>query len=150
MKRVKVGIKIEEGVKYKPSYLTLGSAGADVFPLMADGEIHNLQPGERKLFKTGIKMEIPNGYEIQVRPRSGLALKKGITVINAPGTLDSDYKGDVGVILINHGTESFEITNNTAIAQLVLQESIIAEYEEILELSETTRGEGGFGHTGNM
>ena len=151
MKRVKVKVILEEGVKFTPSYQTLNSSGADVFPLMADGEKHILHPGERKLFKTGIKMEIPNGYEIQVRPRSGLALKKGITVVNTPGTVDSDYRGDVGVILINHGSEEFEITNETAIAQLVLQESIQAIFETTEnELSETKRGEGGFGHTGNM
>lgn len=89
MKRVKVKVILEEGVKFEPSYQTCGSAGADVFPLMGNGESYALKPGERKLFKTGIKMEIPAGYEIQVRPRSGLALKKGITVINTPGTIDS-------------------------------------------------------------
>ena len=93
MKRVKVKVILEEGVKFKPSYQTCGSAGADVFPLMGNGESYALKPGERKLFKTGIKMEIPAGYEIQVRPRSGLALKKGITVINTPGTVDAkDFK----------------------------------------------------------
>lgn len=93
MKQVKVKLLLEEGVKFEPSYQTLNSSGADVFPLMKDGEKHILHPGERKLFKTGIKMEIPNGYEIQVRPRSGLALKKGITVVNTPGTVDAkDFK----------------------------------------------------------
>lgn len=150
MKRVKVKVISEEGVKFKPSYQTCGSAGADVFPLMGNGESYALKPGERKLFKTGIKMEIPAGYEIQVRPRSGLALKKGITVINTPGTVDSDYRGDVGIILMNHGTEEFVITNETAIAQLVLKEVIQADFETGETLSETTRGEGGFGHTGNM
>ena len=147
MKKISVKVIKEDSVSL-PIYMTDGSAGMDVHAYLKEDII--IKPFERVLVPTGLKVEIPLGYEIQVRPRSGLALKKGITVINAPGTLDSDYKGDVGVILINHGTESFEITNNTAIAQLVLQESIIAEYEEISELSETARGEGGFGHTGNM
>ena len=89
MKKVKVKIKVEEGVIYIPSYQTLLSAGADVFPLMKKEEAYELQPGERKLFPTGIKMEIPDGYEIQVRPRSGLAIKKGITVLNGTGTVDA-------------------------------------------------------------
>ena len=150
MKLVKVKITCENGVKHKPIYQTAGAAGADVFPLMEEGYSHTLQPGERKMFPTGIKMEIPSGYEIQVRPRSGLAYKKGISVINAPGTLDSDYRGDVGIILINHGTEPYEIDCDTAIAQLVLQESIQAVFEDAENLNETERGEGGFGHTGNM
>ena len=152
MKQVKVNIILEEGVKFKPSYQTEHSAGADVFPLMADGEKFVLKPGERKLFKTGIKMEIPVGYEVQVRPRSGLAFKKGITVINAPGTVDSDFTGDIGVILINHGQEDYVITNEIAIAQLVLSEVPQMVFKEIKgeEIKQTARGEGGFGHTGNM
>ena len=150
MKQVKVGIKFEEGVKHKPSYQKISDAGADIFPLLKEGEKYTIMAGERKLFKTGIKLELPDGYEVQVRPRSGLAFKKGISVLNTPGTIDAGYKGDVGVILINHGTEDFEITNDTAIAQLVLKEVIQAVFEEIDELSESDRGEGGFGHTGNM
>ena len=150
MKQVKVGIKFEEGVKHKPAYQKISDAGADIFPLLKEGEKYTIMPGERKLFKTGIKLELPDGYEVQVRPRSGLAFKKGISVLNTPGTIDAGYKGDVGVILINHGTEDFEITNDTAIAQLVLKEVIQAVFEEVDELSESDRGEGGFGHTGNM
>ena len=150
MKQIKVGIKCEEGVIHKPQYQKISDAGADIYPLLKEDENYFLMPGERKLFPTGIKMEIPDGYEIQVRPRSGLAFKKGISVLNAPGTVDAGYKGDVGVILINHGTEDFKITSETAIAQLVLKEVIQAVFEEVDELSESDRGEGGFGHTGNM
>ena len=149
MKRVKVKVILEEGVKFKPSYQTYGSAGADVFPLMGNGESYALKPGERKLFKTGIKMEIPTGYEIQVRPRSGLALKHGISVLNSPGTIDSDYTGFIGVILFNNSDEPFYVKQGDRIAQAVLNKVSLIEWDEKELLVLTKRGEGGFGHTGN-
>ena len=129
----------------EPQYATVGSAGADVRHL---GENTRILPGETKMFPTGIKMAVPLGYEIQVRPRSGLALKKSITVLNTPGTIDSDYRGDVGVILINHGHKEAYIESGERIAQLVLAKVEQAEWEYVDELESTDRGEGGFGHTG--
>ena len=129
-----------------PGYETAQSAGMD---LRADiGEKTVLEPGERKLFPTGLFLEIPEGYEAQVRPRSGLALKHGITVLNAPGTIDADYRGEVGVILINHGIQSFTIQPGERIAQLVFARAARAELLETDALEESERGEGGFGHTG--
>lgn len=129
-----------------PSFATAQSAGVDLRANLSDAVV--LQPGERKLIPTGIFMALPEGFEAQVRPRSGLAYKHGITVLNSPGTIDADYRGEVGVILINHGDEAFEIKDGERIAQMV-----IAKYEQIIfktvsELSETDRGKGGFGHTG--
>lgn len=107
-----------------------------------------LKPFERVLVKTGLFLEIPSGYECQVRPRSGLALKKGITVLNAPGTIDADYRGEVGVILINLSNETFRIEDGERIAQLVFAKFEQADWEETEELSNTERGAGGFGSTG--
>jgi dUTP pyrophosphatase len=107
-----------------------------------------LIPGERKLIKTGLFLEIPEGYEAQVRPRSGLALKNGITVLNSPGTIDADYRGEIGVILINHSSEIFEINSGDRIAQLVFAKVEQAVWYETESLNETERGEGGFGSTG--
>lgn len=130
-----------------PGYETAQSAGMD---LRADiGESTVLRPGERKLFPTGIFLEIPEGYEAQVRPRSGRAARKGITVLNAPGTVDADYRGEVGVILVNLGQESIRITPGERIAQMVFARYERAELEETDRLGQTDRGEGGFGHTGN-
>jgi len=112
-----------------------------------DEAIH-LQEGERVLIKTGLKLEIPSGYECQVRPRSGLAYKHGITVLNSPGTIDADYRGDVGVILINHGTETFTIEPGERIGQLVFAKYERVEFELAKELETTERGAGGFGSTG--
>lgn len=129
-----------------PSYATSGSAGMD---LRANIEQPiTLQPMERKLIPTGIKFALPKGLEVQVRPRSGLALKHGITCVNTPGTVDSDYRGDVGVILINLGTEPFTIYDGDRIAQMVVNRYEQIEWEPVTELSETERGEGGFGHSG--
>ena len=108
-----------------------------------------LQPLERAIIKTGLFIELPIGYEAQVRPRSGLAAKKGITVLNAPGTIDADYRGEVGVILINLSQEPFTIENSERIAQLVVAKHERAEWIEVEVLSETSRGEGGFGSTGS-
>lgn len=127
-----------------PKYAHYGDAGMDVY----SAEDYILKPGERKIFSTGLKVEIPEGYELQVRPRSGLAAKYGITVLNAPGTVDFQYRGILGVILINHGKESFEVKKGDRIAQIVFNKFETAEFIEVEELSETTRGEGGFGSTG--
>ena len=110
-----------------------------------------IHPGERVLIPTGLRVAIPEGYEIQIRPRSGLAIKSGISIVNTPGTIDSDYRGDIGVILINHGKNSFQVFNNDRIAQAIIKETNRIEFEEVSsfdELSKTERGTGGFGSTG--
>lgn len=129
-----------------PSYETEASAGMDVRANL-DAPV-TLAPMQRALIKTGLFLEIPAGYECQVRPRSGLALKKGLTVLNAPGTIDADYRGEVGVILINLSDESVVIENGERVAQLVFAEFKQARWEESEALSETERGAGGFGSTG--
>lgn len=129
-----------------PHYETLASAGMD---LRADLKSPiTLKPLERAIVPTGLYMELPVGYEAQVRPRSGLAAKKGITVLNAPGTIDADYRGNVGVILVNLSNEDFTVENGERIAQMVIAKHERAEWEEVESLSETDRGEGGFGSTG--
>lgn len=129
-----------------PSYETLASAGMDL--RAAIQEPISLQPLERALVKTGLFIELPIGYEAQVRPRSGLALKKGITVLNSPGTVDADYRGEIGVILVNLSSEIFVIENGERIAQLVIAKHERAEWNPVEALSETSRGAGGFGSTG--
>lgn len=129
-----------------PAYETLASAGMDVRANL--DESIELKPLERALVKTGLFMELPVGYECQVRPRSGLALKKGITVLNSPGTVDADYRGEVGVILINLSNETFVVEDGERIAQLVFAEVAQAEWTQVAELTETDRGAGGFGSTG--
>lgn len=129
-----------------PSYETLSSAGMDLRAHVEESVV--LQPMARTIVKTGLFIELPVGYEAQVRPRSGLAAKKGITVLNAPGTIDADYRGEVGVILINLSSESFVIENGERIAQLVIAKHERAQWEEVEILSETSRGSGGFGSTG--
>ena len=127
-----------------PKYAHYGDAGMDVY----SAEDHILQPGERKILSTGLKFEIPEEYEIQVRPRSGHAAKHGVTVLNSPGTLDYQYRGVLGVMLINHGKEDFEVKRGERIAQIVFNKFETAELIEVDELSETIRGAGGFGSTG--
>ena len=127
-----------------PAYATSGAAGMDV----VSAEDVTIAPGARHAVATGIALAIPQGYEVQVRPRSGLALKHGITVPNTPGTIDSDYRGELKVILINHGTEPFAIQRGDRVAQLVLAPVVQAAWEEVTELDATDRGEGGFGSTG--
>ena len=129
-----------------PSYETLASAGMDL--RAHTPEPITLQPQERELIKTGLFMELPIGVEAQVRPRSGLALKKGISVLNAPGTIDADYRGEIGVILINLSSEPFTIASGDRIAQLVIQKVEEVAWEESDELDDTERGLGGFGHSG--
>lgn len=127
-----------------PAYATDGAAGMDVVA----AEAVTLQPGQRHAVATGLAVAIPEGFEIQVRPRSGLALKHGIAVPNTPGTIDSDYRGELKVIMINHGTDDFPIARGDRIAQLVLAPVTQAEWEEVEELDDTARGSGGFGSTG--
>ena len=127
-----------------PSYATEGAAGLDIVA----AQDFALGPGERMAVSTGFSMEIPQGFEVQVRPRSGLALKHGITCLNTPGTIDSDYRGEVKVILANLGSESFSAARGERIAQLVPAAVLRAEFEEVGELSGTSRGSGGFGSTG--
>ena len=127
-----------------PAYATPGAAGMDVVA----AEDFDLEPGQRHAVATGFRVAIPDGYEIQVRPRSGLAFKHGISVPNTPGTIDSDYRGEIKVLLINHGTESFAIRRGERIAQMMLAVCTVAEFDEVDELSDTDRGAGGFGSTG--
>jgi dUTP pyrophosphatase len=129
-----------------PSYQTDGSAGVDLYAAVK--EPITLQPGERALIPTGIRIALPPGYEAQVRPRSGLAIRHGISMVNAPGTIDSDYRGEVQVILINLGQEPFTIRRGERIAQMVIAPVMRVEWEVVEKLPPTARGDGGFGHTG--
>jgi dUTP pyrophosphatase len=129
-----------------PQYMTPHAAGMDLCAALEE-EV-TVDPGERLLIPTGIAIALPAGYEAQVRPRSGLALKHGVTLLNTPGTVDADYRGEIGVIMINVGAEPFVIKDGDRIAQLVIHQVMHAELEEVEELPESTRGEGGFGHTG--
>jgi len=130
-----------------PVYMTPHAAGMD---LSADLD-HDLElkPGARALVPTGIAIALPVGYEAQIRPRSGLAIKHGITLVNAPGTIDADYRGEICVIMINHGSEPFTVRSGDRVAQMVVARFVRVEWQEAEELDETTRGDGGFGHTGN-
>jgi dUTP pyrophosphatase len=131
-----------------PSYETTGAAGADVRANLPERGETVLMPGARALVPTGLRMEIPAGYEVQVRPRSGLALKHGIMLVNGPGTIDSDYRGPLGIILMNAGTEPFAVKHGERIAQLVVAPVVRAGFEVVEELDQSARGEGGFGSTG--
>lgn len=131
-----------------PSYETLGSAGMDLRAAVAENLPVMLAPGARALVPTGLKIALEPGFEAQVRPRSGLALKHGITCLNSPGTIDSDYRGEVGVILINHGDEPFVIRRGERIAQMVIAQHEQARMFEVQALDDTERGAGGFGSTG--
>ncbi len=149
---MKVALKWDDGADQTvplPSYQTKGAAGADVcanFGLNGSGM--TLAPGARALIPTGLRMAIPEGMEVQIRPRSGLALKNGIALVNAPGTIDSDYRGPLGIIVINLGQEPIEITHGMRIAQMVLAPVVQAQFGLVENLDETDRGEGGFGSTG--
>lgn len=129
-----------------PDYMTSGASGVDLFAAV-DKE-HLLEPGERSLIPTGIKIALPEGYEAQIRPRSGLAIKYGVTLLNTPGTIDSDYRGEIKVILINLGDEDFLINRGDRIAQMIVQEYKKAIFIESASLPGSSRDEGGFGHTG--
>ncbi|MDR1951722.1 MAG: dUTP diphosphatase [Bacteroidales bacterium] len=129
-----------------PAYETEGSAGVDLRANLNEGIV--LKPLERALIPTGLRIELPLGYEAQVRPRSGLAAKHGITVLNSPGTIDADYRGEIKVILVNLSNENFTIKHGERIAQMIIAKHETAVFAEVSELSQTQRGEGGFGHTG--
>jgi len=129
-----------------PAYETVASAGMDLRANLSEGLL--LKSGERLLVPTGLFIALPEGYEAQIRPRSGLAFKHGITVLNSPGTIDADYRGEVKVLLINHGAEDFEIKDGERIAQMVIAAHARIEWNRVTELAETERGAGGFGSTG--
>jgi dUTP pyrophosphatase len=129
-----------------PAYQTPGSAGLDLCAALP--EAVRIAPGERRLIPTGLIFEIPEGHEGQVRPRSGLALKHGISIVNSPGTIDSDFRGEVGIVLINHGSEPYVVEPLSRIAQIVIARVEQVQIEEAESLTETTRGAGGYGSTG--
>ena len=137
---------INRGKHSVPSYSTEHSAGMDLRANL-DAPII-LKPGQRALIPTGLFLELPEGTEAQVRPRSGLAFKHGVSVLNAPGTIDADYRGEVGVLLINHGQEPFEVKDGERVAQLVIARYARVSFEEVADLATSERGAGGFGHTG--
>jgi dUTP pyrophosphatase len=148
MATIRIPITREAGTEDLPlpRYQTPGSSGLDLH--CAEAEPVVLGPGERRLVSTGISLALPPGYEAQVRPRSGLALKHGVTLVNSPGTIDSDYRGVVSLILINLGAESFTVTRGMRLAQLVIHRVVRAELEAVETLDATGRAGGGFGHTG--
>ena len=142
----KILIKLFSNKVLIPKYETSGSSGMDISAYIEKNI--EILPGEKALIPTGFSLSIPKGFEIQIRPRSGLAAKKGISVLNTPGTIDADYRGEIKVILINLGKDKFIVENGSRIAQMIVCPVIQAELEEVNELSETTRGTGGFGSTG--
>ena len=148
MKAVKVLLKKKEGCKDLPvpRYATSGSSGMDLYADV-DAEVI-LLPGDIKIISAGIYISMPEGYEAEIRPRSGLALKHGISLVNTPGTIDSDYRGLVNLIMVNHGKEPFTIQRGNRIAQMVIKEVVRAEIELAEDLDDTVRSHGGFGHTG--
>lgn len=143
MESIPVPITVAPGAQV-PVYATAGAAGADIF---ASHDFF-LEPLERKLVPTGLRIAVPPGFEVQVRPRSGLALRQGLAMVNSPGTIDSDYRGEIGLILINLGDARIEIKSGERVAQLVLCPVIRAEFQIVNSLDETARGDGGFGSTG--
>lgn len=145
MEKLKVKI-VNRGSQPLPEYATPQSAGMDLRANIDEPVV--LKPMERRLIPTGLHIALPEGYEAQIRPRSGLALKKGVTVLNTPGTVDSDFTGDIGVILVNLSTEDFVIEKGERIAQMIIARHEQAEFVLVDELEATERGEGGFGHTG--
>jgi dUTP pyrophosphatase len=142
-------IKIVNKSKHElPEYATLQSAGMDLRANIEENIV--IKPLERKLIPTGLFIELPTGYEAQIRPRSGLSIKKGITVLNSPGTIDADYRGEICVILINLSNEDFVIEDGERICQMIIAQYAQADWVEVSELGETDRGAGGFGHTGKL
>ena len=133
-----------------PAYASDGAAGLDLRAAVPDGAPLVLAPGARALVPTGFALALPAGHEAQVRPRSGLALRAGVTCLNSPGTIDADYRGEVGVILVNHGAEPFTVSRGDRIAQLVVAPVSRAEWDEVEALDDTARGAGGFGSTGRV
>ncbi len=139
--------RLKGGGARLPRSMTPDSSGMDLFASLEEGEV-TVEPGQWRLIPTGVAIALPQGYEAQVRPRSGLALRHGVTLLNSPGTVDADYRGEIGVIMINLGSDPFVIRDNDRIAQLVVQQVCRTELQEVDELPPSTRGEGGFGHTG--
>jgi len=149
--RVQIDIVWDEGADQSvglPSYETAGAAGADIKANLPDRGEMTLENGARLLVPTGLRMAIPAGFEVQIRPRSGLALKHGVTLANAPGTIDSDYRGPIGVIMSNLGKDAFTITHGMRIAQMVVAPVLQADFKLTTTLDETSRASGGFGSTG--
>ncbi len=128
-----------------PEYMTAHAAGMDIYAAVTDEVV--IRPGERVLVPSGIAIALPEGYEAQIRPRSGLALKHGVTLLNSPGTIDADYRGEIGVLLINHGDAPFVISRGSRIAQMVISPVFRVVWSEVANLEPTARGHGGFGHT---
>lgn len=143
--KINISCTVKKGA-IVPEYKTAGAAGADVCAFLEESV--TLAAGKRVLVPTGLSFEIPEGYEIQVRPRSGLAFKNGVTVLNTPGTIDSDYRGELKILLVNHGDADFVINSSDRIAQIVVAPVTLGVFTEATELSETERGAGGFGSTG--
>lgn len=148
---VSIRVMYDEGADRSvalPSYETAGAAGADMRANLPDRGSMTIKPGARALVPTGLRIEIPDGFEVQIRPRSGLALKHGITLPNAPGTIDSDYRGPLGVIVMNAGQDPFVIGHGDRIAQMVVAPVVQARFDLVADLNATERGDGGFGSTG--
>lgn len=148
---VSIRVMYDEGADRSvalPSYETAGAAGADIRANLPDHGSMTIKPGARALVPTGLRIEIPDGFEVQIRPRSGLALKHGITLPNAPGTIDSDYRGPLGVIVMNAGQDPFVIGHGDRIAQMVVAPVVQARFDLVADLNATERGDGGFGSTG--
>jgi dUTP pyrophosphatase len=150
MKRVNIKVKRTAGGNNLPlpQYMTKGAAGLDLYAAVKHPEVIN--PGCIKLIPTGLCIEVPEGYEAQVRPRSGLALKYGITMVNSPGTIDADYRGEIGLIMINHGQSPFEIKRGDRVAQMVISPIAQADFVEVENLDDTVRSIGGYGSTGRQ
>lgn len=148
MKRINISLKKKKGCEDLPvpKYATAGSSGMDLYADV-DGETE-IPPGGTRLVSAGIYVSIPEGYEAEIRPRSGLALKHGISLVNTPGTIDADYRGLIGLIMINHGSEPFVIRRGDRVAQMVIKEVVRADIDVVMELDDTARSSGGFGHTG--
>ena len=146
MKNISVKI-VNNSHHPSPAYSTIDSAGMDVRAYLPNGPIV-LKPMERRLIPTGLHIELPQGYECQIRPRSGLALKHGLTIVNSPGTIDADYRGEIGVILMNLSQDEFIVNDGERICQMVVKEYTRVEWVQTESLSSSERGEGGFGHTG--
>lgn len=147
-RRVRIKIKRLKGNENGPlpTYMTEHAAGLDIHAFLDEDVL--IAPGQRRLIPTGLTVAIPEGFEIQVRPRSGLAMRDGVTLVNTPGTIDADYRGEIGILMINHGEKPVSIRNGQRIAQLVVSRVYKAELEEVDELPASHRQEGGFGHTG--
>ena len=147
MKKIKVCIQRLAGNEDipLPQYMTNQAAGMDIFAAVAEEEI--ISPGQRKKIPTGIAVALPEGYEAQIRPRSGLALNNGVTLLNSPGTIDADYRGEIALIVINHGEQPFVVKRGMRLAQMVVQNFFQVEWVENSALNDTSRGSGGFGHT---